>query len=63
MDSGFLMAVAATLVVVLYLSGVIVRRSSLWYEWFFALAGAAFAAWFWFTELRRALRRRGRKDQ
>ncbi len=55
-----LMPLAATLVVLFYALGVAFRRSPLWYEWVAAALGAAFAVWFWYTELKRARRRRGR---
>lgn len=48
------------MVVLYYFVMVIAQRSDRWYEWFAALAGVAFAAWFWFTEVQRARRRRDR---
>lgn|GEM_PF-3003293 len=60
MQSGRAMVLAATAVVLMYMVGVIVRRSTAWWEWLAALAGLAFAVWFWFTEFRRAAERRGK---
>lgn len=54
------MPLAATVVVALYVAGVIARGSTQWYEWLAALAGGAFAAWFWIAEYQRMVRRRGK---
>jgi len=54
-----LMPLAASVVVLLFAAGVLIRQSTLWYEWAAALAGVAFAVWFWFTELMRARRKAG----
>jgi len=61
MHDSNLMPLAATIVAVLYALGVVVRRSSHWYEWIAAAAGAGFAIWFWLTEYRRAKRSARRK--
>jgi hypothetical protein len=55
-----LMPLAASMVIAIYVIGVIVRRSTLWYEWLAVLAGVAFACWFWYAEWQRAKRRRSR---
>lgn len=55
-----LMPLAASLVVGIYTAGVLVRRSTHWYEWLAAAAGLAFAAWFWYAEIQRARRRSGK---
>jgi hypothetical protein len=55
-----LMPLAATIVVAVYAAGVIFRRSGLWYEWLAVAAGVGFAIWFWFTEYKRAQRRKGK---
>lgn len=58
-----LMPVAATLVCLAYLGGVISRReSAAWYEWLGAVAGAGGAIWFWVWDVMRS-RRPGRRDQ
>jgi membrane protein implicated in regulation of membrane protease activity len=55
------MAIAATLVVALYLAGVVMRRGDApWYEWLMAAAGAVAALWFWTAELRRQVRKKDR---
>lgn len=55
-----LMPLAATIVVLFYAAGVITRRPALWYEWLAVAAGVGFAIWFWFTEYKRAQRRKGK---
>ena len=56
-----LMPIAASIVVAIYAIGVIARgRSALWYECLAVAAGVGFAIWFWFTEYKRAQRRKGK---
>jgi uncharacterized membrane protein len=55
------MPLAATIVVLFYTVGVVVRWPvAAWYEWLAAAAGAGFAIWFWITEYQRQQRRKGR---
>jgi TRAP-type uncharacterized transport system fused permease subunit len=57
------MAIAATLVVALYLAGVVMRRADAqWYEWLMAAVGAGAALWFWTAEWRRQARKKGRGE-
>jgi hypothetical protein len=55
-----LMPLAATVVVLIYAAGVIIRHGGLWYEWLAVVAGVGFATWFWFTEYKRVQRRKGK---
>lgn len=55
------MAIAATVVVLVYATGVVLRReAALWYEWLMAALGAGFAIWFWVMDIKGSRQNRDR---